>query len=131
MKLQVTVEVPWVFLVKESVVVPVIKPPQLSFAVGAAGIVAEHCPVTSGRFAILKIGDKLSTTVISAVQVLVSPFESVTVNVTLFSPTLKQSKIVLSTDNVKVSPASTVEPLLTCAAVTFATPLASKYMVTS
>ena len=41
-KVQVTVDVPCVFLVNEFVVVAVINPPQLSFAVGAEGIVAEH-----------------------------------------------------------------------------------------
>src|SRR5439155_6132901 len=53
LKCHVTVEVPWVLRVRESVVVPVIVPEQLSVAVGGAVMVAEHCPVTSGNDATL------------------------------------------------------------------------------
>ena len=48
-KVQVTTEVPCVVRVNASVVVPVIVPEQLSVAVGALPIVAEHSPVASAK----------------------------------------------------------------------------------
>ena len=59
-KCHVTVELPWVLRVRESVVVPVIVPEQLSVAVGGAVMVAEHCPVTSGNDATLGTGATVS-----------------------------------------------------------------------
>src|SRR6266498_4246271 len=75
--LQVTIEVPWVVRVSESLVVPVMVPLQLSLAVGGVLIVAEHCPVTSGKLATLATGAIVSLTVIVCVHLSELPLESV------------------------------------------------------
>ena len=64
LKVQVTVDVPCIVLVNASEVVPVIIPLQLSVAVGAEAMVAEHCPVTAAKLATLVTGAILSFTTI-------------------------------------------------------------------
>src|ERR1051325_10717279 len=75
-----------VFRVRESVVVPVIVPEQLSLAVGGAEMVAEHSPVTSGRLATLGTGAVLSLTTIFWVCEEMLPFPSSNVQVTTEVP---------------------------------------------
>ena len=85
-KVQVTVDVPCVLLVNASVVVPVIVPLQLSVAVGADVIVAEHCPVAATKLATLATGATVSVTTINWVCVLVFPTASLKVQVTVDVP---------------------------------------------
>src|SRR5438876_715317 len=66
-KCHVTVEVPCVLRVSESVVVPVMVPEQLSVAVGDPAMVAVHWPVTSGSEATLGTGAVVSVTTIFCV----------------------------------------------------------------
>src|SRR5438093_11803823 len=69
LKCQVTTEVPCVVRVSESLVVPVIVPPQLSAAVGAEAIVAEHSPVASASEAASGTGAVWSATTMFCVCV--------------------------------------------------------------
>ena len=85
-KVQVTVEVPCVVRVNESEVVPVMVPKQLSVAVGAEAIVAEHWPVASAKLAALATGAMVSSTTIFWVWVLVLPLPSSKVQVTVEVP---------------------------------------------
>ena len=75
------------------------------------------------------VGTMLSVTVTTAVQVLLLPFTSVTVNVTLLAPTFAQVKAVWLKPRVAM-PHASVEPLFTAAAVVEALPLVSKMTVT-
>ena len=56
LNVHVTVDVPCVVLVNEFEVVPTIVPEQLSVAVGAEVIEAEHCPVADAKLAALATG---------------------------------------------------------------------------
>src|SRR5439155_735113 len=85
-KCHVTVELPWVLRVRESVVVPVIVPEQLSVAVGGAVMVAEHCPVTSGNDATLGTGAIVSVTTIFWVCIEILPWPSSKCHVTVELP---------------------------------------------
>ena len=58
-------------------VVPVTVPAQLSVVVGAAGMVAEHSPVTSGNTGVT--GAVVSWTMMFCVAVVVLPFPSLNV----------------------------------------------------
>ena len=124
-KVQVTVVEPCVELVNESVVVPVIVPPQLSDAVGALPVmVAEHSPVASGSVIESGIGAKLSTTVTVAVSE-ADPLSSVTVRVTVFAPISAHVKDVISVSKANVP--VPVLPLLTASSAIVALPVASKF----
>src|SRR5678816_995297 len=81
LNVQVTTDVPCVVRVNESVVVPVIVPPQLSAAVGAEAIVAEHWPVASGSVAMFGTGAVMSSTTMFCVCVEVCPLPSLNVQV--------------------------------------------------
>ena len=74
LKCQVTTDVPCVERVSESLVVPVTVPAQLSVVVGAALMVAEHWPVTSGNTGVA--GGVVSWTMMFWVAVVVLPFPS-------------------------------------------------------
>src|SRR6187402_1040627 len=87
-KVQVTVEVPCVERVNESVVVPVINAPQLSVTIGAVAMVAEHSPVTAAR--IPATGAVVSATIIFWVCVLEFPVASVKVQVTVEVPCVER-----------------------------------------
>ena len=76
------------------------------------------------------VGLILSITVTVAVAEAVFPLASVTVNVTVFAPTLEQSKFVFDKLNPKVPEQLSDEPLLIAAAVVVAVPLTFKYMET-
>ena len=68
------------------------------------------------------VGGVTSRTVTVAVQVAVLPLPSFTVNVTVFAPRFEQVKLLGDTDCAVAVPQLSVEPLLTCDAVTFAVP---------
>src|SRR5205823_14258705 len=82
LKCQVTSEVPCVVRVSESLVVPVIVPLQLSVAVGAEAIVAEHSPVASAREAAFGTGAVWSATTMCCVCVDSLPLPSLKCQVT-------------------------------------------------
>ena len=65
----------------------------------------------------------MSSTVTVAEQVLLLPFLSVTVKVTVFAPTFVQSKLVLLKTKLSM-PQASVEPLFTAAAVVLPAPCA-------
>jgi len=65
---------------------PVIGPSQASVAVGAAGRVAEHWAITSGNEAASAAGAVVSCTLTNWVCVLLLPWLSVKVQVTVWSP---------------------------------------------
>src|SRR6266540_2554431 len=99
----------------------------LPLLICAAVIVA--LPVTSNwtvRSWQTATGATWSATVTVAVQVWLLPFTSVTVRVTVFGPTLVQSKLVWSRLRLAIPQASLL-PLLICAAVTVALPVASNW----
>src|SRR5205823_14574187 len=75
-------------------------------------------------------GFSLSPTVTVAVQVCSLPFRSVTVRVTGLGPTLTQVKV-LGVTLIEAMPQASVEPLLICAAVMLALPVASSCTVMS
>ena len=76
------------------------------------------------------VGLILSITVTVAVAEAVFPLASVTVNVTVFAPTIEQSKFVCDKLNPKVPEQLSDEPLFIVAAVVVAVPLTFKYMET-
>src|SRR5436309_2064951 len=85
-KCQVTVEVPCVLRVSESVVVPVMVPEQLSVAVGAAAMVAVHWPVALGNVATFGTGAIVSVTTMFCVWLELLPWPSLNVQVTTDVP---------------------------------------------
>ena len=89
-------------------------------AVTLAVPAAFNCTVTSCATA---VGAILSCTVTTAVAVLLLPFTSVTVKVTVFAPTFAHVKLFGDTVMVAIEQLSD-EPLFTCAAVTLAVPAA-------
>ena len=94
---------------------PVAVQPELVFTVTFAGAVI--------------VGKIKSTTVTMAVLVAEFPCTSVTVKVTVFAPILAHVKELGATDILAIKVLS-VEPLLTCAAVTVAVPAAFNCTVT-
>src|SRR5206468_10109055 len=86
LKCQVTTEVPCVVRVSESLVVPVMVPLQLSVAVGAEAIVAEHSPVASASEAALGTGAVWSATTMFCVCVDSLPLPSLKCQVTTEVP---------------------------------------------
>ena len=72
----------------------------------------------------------LSSTVTVAEHVLELPFTSVTVNVTVLSPTSSQSKLVISNERLSI-PQASLDPLSMSVVVIDAAPLASSCTVTS
>ena len=83
--------------------------------------------------AFVQVGSILSATVIVVVQVELLPLSSVTVSVTVLVPTLLQSKLLGLIAKVKSLSAVqlSVDPLLICAVVIVAAPLASNSTVKS
>jgi len=90
-------------------VVPVITPAQLSVVVGAV-TVALHCPVIVLKTGVT--GLMVSSTVTDTVHVLLFPAASVAVRVTLLTPVLLQSKLLLLMERVGV-PQLSLAPALT------------------
>ena len=78
-------------------------------------------PSSTVMFWQIAVGAKVSSTSTSAVQEFVFPLLSVTVSVTIFSPTLEQSKLVVSILAVSTAQLSVLPPSI-IAAVIFATP---------
>ena len=74
------------------------------------------------------VGGLLSSTVTVAVQVLVLPFTSVTVSVSVLGPTSEQSKLVWLKERLRM-PQASPDPLFTAAAVAEPLPLASSCTV--
>ena len=83
---QVTVCVPCVEYVNTSVVVPTTSPIQLSVAVGAVSILAEHSPVMVGSIVILATGAVTSFIITVWLCVDVLPLPSLYVQVTVCTP---------------------------------------------
>src|SRR6185503_20262123 len=86
LKVQVTIWSPCVLRLVASVVVPVIEPEQLSVAVGALLMEAEHCPVASAKETASATGVVVSCTLIHWVCVEMLPLPSLKVQVTIWSP---------------------------------------------
>src|SRR5690606_9388186 len=106
--------------------------PQLSNAIGIGKFtVALHIPVSvlavifAGQAI---VGGRLSSTVTTATQVLIFPFTSVTVKVTLFGPISAQVKSVISITEVSIAQLSVLPPS-TSVAIIEAFPVASNCTV--
>src|SRR5690606_18289005 len=129
---QVITVVPCAVIGKVASFVTVTVPLQLSVAVGGVTSLSRtsHCAVISSKVAASGVGAKLSSTVTVASQVSMTPWLSVTVSVTVFSPMSSQSKSVMLMLSVTV-PSSSEEPLSISSAVMLAVPFSSNSTVKS